>query len=151
MIYLFILIVPCYDYFMSYLIHATPIYIPMPTVFLILLVSITISVVTIATIILLLLLLFYCCHHITVTTDKLLPERSFSGVVELTTQLLRLINILWLPLYRINKLGLYFPQRLLRSPTLVGHQLATSRGPRRRAARNDATAGHGGEQLGAAL
>ena len=30
---------------------------------------------------------------------------AFSGVVELTTQLLRLVSILWLPLCRINKLG----------------------------------------------
>ena len=78
--------------------------------------------VIIAVFILLPLLLFYCCHQITVTTDKLLREKSFSGVVELTTQLLRLINILWLPLCRISKLGLYCPRRLLRSPTLVGHQ-----------------------------
>ena len=94
----------------------------MSMVLLILLFTINISAITIAAFILLLLLLFYCCHQITVTTDKLLPERSFSGVVELTTQLLRLINILWLPLCRINKLGSYYPRRLLRSPTLVGHQ-----------------------------
>ena len=73
--------------------------------------------------ILLLLLLFYCCHQITVTTDNLLREKSFLGVVELTTQLLRLINILWLPLCRINKFGFYFPRRPLRSPTLVGFVL----------------------------
>src|SRR5680860_680081 len=94
----------------------------MSTVFLILLFTINISAVTIAAFILLLLLLFYCCQQFTVTTDKLLREKSFSGVDELTTQLLRLINILWLPLCRINKLGLYYPRRLLRSPTLVGHQ-----------------------------
>src|SRR5680860_1922163 len=94
----------------------------MSTVFLILLFTINISAVTIAAFILLLLLLFYCCHQITVATDKLLREKSFSGVVELTTQLLRLINILWLPLCRINKLGSNYPRRLLRSPTLVGHQ-----------------------------
>ena len=78
--------------------------------------------VIIAIFILLLLLLFYCCHQINVTTDKLLREKSFSGVVELTTQLLRLINIRWLPLCRINKLGSNYPRRLLRSPTLMGHQ-----------------------------
>ena len=78
--------------------------------------------VVIAVFILLLLLLFYYCHQITVTTDKLLREKSFSGVVELTSQLRRLINILWLPLCRINKLGSNYPQRLLRSPTLVDHQ-----------------------------
>ena len=48
--------------------------------------------------------------------------KSFSGVAELTTQLLRLIGILWLPLCRINKLGYTYPRRLLRSPTFVGHQ-----------------------------
>ena len=48
--------------------------------------------------------------------------KCFSGVAELTTQLLRLIGILWLPLCRINKLGYTYPRRLLRSPTLVGHQ-----------------------------
>ena len=68
------------------------------------------------------LLLFYCCHQITVTTDKLLREKSFSGVVELTTQILRLINIICLPLCRINKLGSNYPRRLLPSPTLMGHQ-----------------------------
>ena len=67
--------------------------VPMSMVLLIQLFTITISAVTIATIILLLLLLFHCCHHITVTTDKLHPVRYFSRVVELTTQLLRLINI----------------------------------------------------------
>ena len=96
--------------------------VPMPMVFLILLFTINIFAVTIAFFILLLLLLFYCCHQITVTTDKLRQKKSFSGVVELTNQLLRLINILWLPLCRINKLGSNYPRRLLRSPTLVGHQ-----------------------------
>ena len=48
--------------------------------------------------------------------------KCFLGVAELTTQLLRLIGILWLPLCRINKLGYTYPRRLLRSPTLVGYQ-----------------------------
>ena len=94
----------------------------MSTLLLILLFTINISAVTIAVFILLLLLLFYCCYQITVSTDKLLREKSCLGVVELTTQLLRLINILWLPLCRTTKFGFYFPRRLLRSPTLVGHQ-----------------------------
>ena len=49
---------------------------------------------------------------------------KFPGVVELTTQLLILENILWLPLCRINKFGLniLYPQKLLRSPILVGYQ-----------------------------
>jgi hypothetical protein len=71
----------------------------------------------------LLLLLFHYYHHYkTVTTDKPLRVSLFPGVAELTNHLLRLINILWLPLCRINKFGFYFPRRLLRSPILVGHQ-----------------------------
>ena len=40
--------------------------------------------------------------------NTLLQILSYPGVVELTTQLLILKNILWLPLCRINKFGLYF-------------------------------------------
>ena len=48
---------------------------------------------------------------------------KFPGVVELTTQLLILENILWLSLCRINKFGLIlYPRKLLRSPILVGYQ-----------------------------
>ena len=65
---------------------------------------------------LLLLLSYYSCFHIT-------PVASvFPGAAELTTPMLRLISILYLPLCRINKFGFYFPRRLLRSPILVGHQ-----------------------------
>ena len=39
----------------------------------------------------------YCCYHY-FATDTLLQILSLSGVVELTTQLLILENILWLPL-----------------------------------------------------
>ena len=39
-------------------------------------------------------------------TNTLLQILSYPGVVELTTQLLILENILWLPLCRINKFGL---------------------------------------------
>jgi hypothetical protein len=81
------------------------------------------TIVTTAIFILLLLLSFcYCYYYKTVTTDKLLQASLFPGAAELTTHLLRLINILWLPLCRINKFGFYFPRRLLRSPILVGHQ-----------------------------
>ena len=41
-----------------------------------------------------------------VRDTTLLQILSFPGVVELTTQLLILENILWLPLCRINKFGL---------------------------------------------
>ena len=46
-------------------------------------------------------------------------------MVELTTQLLIPSNILWLPLCRIYKFGLNtLPSKLLRSPILVGYQMA---------------------------
>ena len=93
--------------------------VPIPTVFLILL--FTEVTVTVTVTLLLLLLCYYCCY-ITVATDNLCQGSLLSGAAELTIHLLRLINILWLPLYRINKFGLYFPRRLLRSPILVGHQ-----------------------------
>jgi hypothetical protein len=89
----------------------------MPTVFNSI---VTIDIITVFT--LLLLLLFYYCHHYKiVATDKLLLASPFPGAPKLITHLSRLINILWLPLCRINKFGFYFPQRFLRSPILVGH------------------------------
>src|SRR5215207_2592421 len=72
-----------------------------------------------ATVLLLLLLSYYCYFHITPVTS------AFPGAAELTTQLLRLISILYLPLCRINKFGFYFPRRLLRSPILVGYHTRT--------------------------
>lgn len=69
-----------------------------------------------AAVLLLLLLSYHCYFHITPVTS------AFPGAAELTTQLLSLISILYLPLCRINKFGFYFPRRLLRSPILVGHQ-----------------------------
>ena len=92
--------------------------VPIPTVFLILL--FTEVTATVSVTLLLLLLCYYCCY-ITVATDKLCQGSLLSGAAELTIHLLRLINILWLPLCRINKFGFYFPRRLLRSPILVGH------------------------------
>jgi hypothetical protein len=80
------------------------------------------TIVTAAVFILLLLLLFCYCHYYkTIATDKLLRASLFLGAAELTTHLLRLINILWLSLYQLNKFGFYFPRRLLQSPILVGH------------------------------
>src|SRR4051812_9082175 len=53
---------------------------------------------------------YFCYHyrylHITLLLNTLLQILSYPGVVELTTQLLILENILWLPLCRINKFGL---------------------------------------------
>jgi hypothetical protein len=81
---------------------------------------------TISTIdVFILLLLLFCYYYKTVATDKLLRASLFLGAAELTTHLLRLINIIWLPLCRINKFGFYFPRGLLRSPILVGHQRPT--------------------------
>ena len=60
---------------------------------------------------LLLLLLFTVAVTAVVATTKLLllinfcEQELFPGAAELTTQLLRLASILWLPLCRINKLG----------------------------------------------
>jgi hypothetical protein len=102
---------------MNYLIHATPVHPSLCLQYLILLFTIDTATVFIS----LLLLLFYYCHYYkTVATDKLLRASLFPGAAELTTHLLRLINILWLPLCRINKFGFYFPRRLLR----MGHQPA---------------------------
>jgi hypothetical protein len=104
---------------MNYLVHATPAHPSLCLQYLILLFTIDTTTVFI----LLLLLLFYYYHYYkTVATDKLLRASLFLGAAELITHLLRLINILWLPLCRINKFGFYFPQRLLRFPILVGHQ-----------------------------
>jgi hypothetical protein len=93
--------------------------------------SITILLFTIVTtaVFILLLLLLFCYYHYykTVATDKLLRASLFPGAAELTTHLLTLINILWLPLCRINKFGFYFPQKLFRSPILVGHQWSSVR------------------------
>src|SRR3954465_10188929 len=80
-----------------------PSFIPVPTVLSTLL---FITTITTAVFISLLLYFYYCYFYKTVATDKLLRARLLSGAAELTTHLLRLISILWLPLCRINKLGL---------------------------------------------
>ena len=80
------------------------------------------TIITTVVFTVILLLLYYCCCYKTVATDKPLRASLLSGAAELTTHLSRLINILWLPLCRINKFGLYYPRRLLRSPILVGYQ-----------------------------
>ena len=70
----------------------------------------------------------YFCHryryfHITLLLNTLLQILSLSCAVELTSQLLILENILWLPLCRINNLGwILYPRKLLQSPILVGYQ-----------------------------
>jgi hypothetical protein len=91
---------------MNYIVHATPIYPSLCLQYLIM--QFTIDTATVF--ILLQLLLFYYCHYYkSVATDKLLRASLFPSAAELTTHLSRLINILWLPLCRINKFGFYFP------------------------------------------
>ena len=63
------------------------------------------TAITTAVTILLLSLFYYCYCYKTVATDNLCRARLSPGVGELTNHLLRLTNILWLPLCRINKLG----------------------------------------------
>ena len=116
---LFICNCPMYDYFMNYLIHAAPVHPSLCLQYFLILMST--SIIT-DVFILLLLLFHYCYCHKTVATDKLCRASLLPGAAELTNHLSRLINILWLPLCRINKFGFYFPRRLLRSPILVGHQ-----------------------------
>ena len=68
----------------------------------------------------------YLCHryryfHTTLLLNTLLQILSFPGVVELTTQLLILENILWLPLCRINKFGLNtLPSKIVAIPYTCG-------------------------------
>ena len=122
MIITFLCALPHVDYMLS-LIHAAPNH-PSPLAYSVLVLLVT-SLFTLLFLLSLLCHRHFRCHryfHHTVTTNKLLPSTYLSGAVELTTQLLKLINILWLPLCRIYKLGYSYPRRLLRSPTLVGHQ-----------------------------
>ena len=68
----------------------------------------------------------YFCHHYhyyhtTLLLNTLLQILSYPGVVELTTQLLILENILWLPLCRINKFGLNtLPSKIVAIPYTCG-------------------------------
>ena len=74
---------------------------------------------------------YYFCHcyryfHTTLLLNTLLQILSLSGVVELTTQLLILENILWLPLCRINKFGLNTPpSKIVAIPYTCGLSLVT--------------------------
>ena len=54
-------------------------------------------------------------------TKYFVADTKFPGVVELTTQLLILENILWLPLCRINKFGLNtLPSKVVAIPYTCG-------------------------------
>ena len=67
--------------------------------------------------------------YTTLLLSTLLQILSYPGVVELTTQLLILKNILWLPLCRINKFGLNtLPSKAVEIPYTCG----LSNGYRRR-------------------
>jgi hypothetical protein len=76
---------------MNYFIHATPVHLSLCLQSSILLFAI--AIIT-AFILLLLLLFCYYHHYKTVATDKPLRASLFLGAAELTTHLLRLINIL---------------------------------------------------------
>ncbi len=63
----------------------------------------------------------YHYYHITLLLNTLLQILSYPGVVELTTQLLLIKNILWLPLCRINKFGLNaLPSKTVAIPYTCG-------------------------------
>src|SRR5215216_7284379 len=63
----------------------------------------------------------YRYFHTTLLLNILLQILSLSCVVELTTQLLILENILWLPLCRINKFGLNtVPSKTIAIPYTCG-------------------------------
>ena len=63
----------------------------------------------------------YHYYHITLLLNTLLQILSYPGVVELTTQLLILENILWRPLCRINKFGLNtLPSKTVAIPDTCG-------------------------------
>ena len=65
-------------------------------------------------------------------TKYLAVDIKFSGVLELTTQLLILENILWLPLCRINKFGL---NTLLSKTVAIPYTCGLSLFPTRRGVR----------------
>jgi hypothetical protein len=77
--------------------------------------TVTVTTVTIAT------LLPLSNYHTTVLLITLLQIFSSPSVVEVTTQLLILANILWLPLCRINKFGLNtLPSKTVAIPYTCG-------------------------------
>ena len=87
-----------------------------------LLIYFTVATVTIATKLLLLTLpLLPLLSYTTLLLNTLLQILSYPGVVELTTQLLILENILWFPLCRINKFGLNtLPSKTVAIPYTCG-------------------------------
>ena len=64
---------------------------------------------------------YYRYYHTTLLLNNLLQILSYPSVVELTTQLLILENILWLPLCGINKFGLNtLPSKTVAVPYTCG-------------------------------
>ena len=73
---------------------------------------------------------YFCYHYLLLSlpllsyyfaTKYFAADIKFPGVVELTTQLLILENILWLPLCRINKFGLNtLPSKTVAIPYTCG-------------------------------
>src|SRR3954462_15565811 len=61
--------------------------------------------ITVTIALVLLLLLLCCCYYKLLLLINFYEKELFPGAAELTTQLLRLASILWLPLCRINKFG----------------------------------------------
>ena len=81
----------------------------------------TVATVTITTKLLLLLLPLLPLLPYYFATKYFAADIKFPGVVELTTQLLILENILWLPLCRINKFGLNtLPSKTVAIPYTCG-------------------------------
>ena len=80
---------------------------------------------------------YFCYHYLLLSlpllsyyfaTKYLAADIKFLGVVELITQLLILDNILWLPLYRINKFGLNtLPSKTVAIPYTCGLSVTTPR------------------------
>src|SRR4051812_46551504 len=67
-------------------------------------VTVTITIATVS-LLLLLMILLCCCYYKLFLLINFYEQELFPGAAELTTQLLRLASILWLPLCQINKLG----------------------------------------------
>src|SRR4051812_19392825 len=82
------------------LVHATPVHPSLCLLHLNPTVTVTVTIAPDS-----LLLFLCCCYYKLLLPIKFCKKELFPGVAELTTLLLRIASILWLPLCRINKLG----------------------------------------------
>src|SRR4051812_13853 len=82
------------------LVHATPVHPSLCIPY-----SNPIATITVTISHVLLLLLLCCWYYKLLLLINFYEQELFPGAAELTTQLLRLASILWLPLCPINKLG----------------------------------------------